>query len=95
MAEEKTVGRRGGLSWLQRRRLGITPLNMARVAKRLKAENEDFDEWSREEIAAAVLNELMNENPTAFADVAAIDWDGLLAFIERLLPVILQIIAPF
>lgn len=95
MAEEQVVGRRNGLSWIQRRRLGITPLNMARVVKRLKSEREDFDEWSHEEIAAEVLNELMNENPTAYADVAAIDWDGLLAFIERLLPVILQIIALF
>jgi hypothetical protein len=92
---DKPVGRRIGLSWIQRRRMGVTPLNMARVVKRLQQEREGFDEWTQEEIAAEVLNELVNENPKAFADAGAIDWDGLLALIERLLPIILQLIALF
>ena len=92
---EDTVGRRSGLSWRQRRRMGVTPLNMARVVKNLKEQHEDFDEWSQEEIAAAILDELVNDHPQAFAEVGAIDWDGLLAFIEKLLPIILKIIAMF
>ena len=92
---EEMVGRRGGLPWIQRRRMGVTPLNMARVAKQLQKNNEDFHEWSDEEISAAIINELLNENPQAFKELTAMDWDGLLAFIEKLIPLILQIIAMF
>ena len=51
---------------------------------------------SRAEISAAVFSEIMAQNPPqTIAEYGAFDWDSLLAFIEKLLPLILQLIALF
>jgi len=41
-----------------------------------------------------VLSQLLEEKPAAFQD-AALDWEAIFAFLERLIPLILQIIALF
>ena len=78
-----------------RRKRGVTFINLIRVAGELEAEGEISKDMTADEIAAAVLERIVAENPKAFEDVEAVDWDALLAFIERLLPIILQIIGLF
>jgi hypothetical protein len=62
------------------------------AAKKLKKEGKLVG--SRKDKAAAILNELVTADPQAFAD-PSIDWDAILAFIEKLLPLILTIIGLF
>lgn len=78
----------------QRREMGLTIGNIRRATKQLLDDGTITTDTPRDEMAAAVLNQLVVENPKAFAD-PSLDWDALLAFIERLLPIILQIIALF
>jgi aspartate/tyrosine/aromatic aminotransferase len=49
---------------------------------------------SRHEKAVVILDQCVQDNPTAFAD-PSIDWDALIAFIERLIPLIMTIISLF
>lgn len=81
----------GGLTIRQRRDMGLTLLNVRRVAKGLLDSGEITRDMPREEIAAAVLAVLTSENPKAFAD-PGVDWDALLSFIERLLAILLPFI---
>ena len=77
----------------QRRAMGITIRNIRKhVAAMKKAGELDPDDHAA--TAAQVLNRLVGENPRAFAD-PGVDWDGLLAFIERLIPLILRIMEIF
>ena len=81
----------GGLTIRQRREMGLTLVNVRRVAKGLLDSGEISRDTPREEIAAAVLESLVSENPKAFAD-PGVDWDALLSFIERLLGILLPFI---
>ena len=87
----------GNLTSQQLDTLGINRREVRRTARRLMLRGE-MKGLSREEMASAVLDEIASGNPQAFQQLHAtvgIDWEGLLAFIERLLPFILQIIALF
>jgi hypothetical protein len=44
--------------------------------------------------AGQIAQELAVDNPKAFGD-PSLDWDAILAFIEKLLPLILQLISIF
>jgi hypothetical protein len=72
--------------------MGLTFPNMLRVAKQLKASGELSED--ADVAAAQIAAALAGENPKAFAG-PGIDWDAILAFIEKLLPLILQIISIF
>jgi len=87
------VAKRPGLSWRQRRAMGITPRNMIRVVREMEKDGS-LESVDQAELSAMVLDRLMTENPKAFAD-PSLDWDAILSFIEALLPVILKIIALF
>lgn len=89
-ADTPGIGNRIGL--IERRRLGLTTANMVRAARELKTEGA----WPADAKAQsqAILAKLIDENPDAYL-VPAIDWDGLLAFIERLIPLILKLIELF
>lgn len=87
-------GRRD-LSFRQRRELGLTIANLAEIAKELKAEGEIDKDTPRSEVAAAIAVRLEAKNPAAFKGAAAIDLDSIIAFIERLLPLILKLIDLF
>jgi len=80
-----------GISWRQRREMGITFRNIRTKMKELKVEGrlEDLD---RSAAAALVLDELVADNPKAFAD-PSLDWDSLLSFIERILAIIARFIS--
>jgi hypothetical protein len=81
-----------GLTFAQRRELGLTIPNIARTAKRLKQAGELSED--PDVAAAQIAAALAGENLQAFDD-PSIDWTAILAFIEKLLPLILQIISIF
>lgn len=75
------------------RRDVVTLRKAVAAARALKAEGK-FDGLDKREKAAAILDYLVQEDPKAFAD-PELDWDAILAFIEKLLPLILTIISLF
>jgi hypothetical protein len=82
------------LSEPQMEAMGITRRAVRQAGFRLLRQGR-LRGLTKKEIAAEILDEIASENPTAFSDVAGVDWDSILAFIEKLLPIILQIIAMF
>lgn len=80
------------LTWRQRRDMGLTLPNCIRVAKKLKKSGKLSDD--PDVASGQIAAELAGENPKAFGD-PGVDWDAILAFIEALLPLILQIISMF
>ena len=82
-----------GLTIKQRRELGLTLNNLIRVTKQLKRDKK-LEGLTHDQIAVVVAEQLVVENPKAAAD-ATIDWDAIIAFIERLIPLIMKIIALF
>ena len=85
---------REGLTIRERREMGLTVRNVSRVLQELDKAGEINEETTTEEAAVMVLSVLLADNPAAFQD-PAIDWEAILAFLERLIPLILQIIAIF
>jgi len=83
MSEELVEGRRDV----------VTFGKALRAAKALKKEGK-LDGLTKQEQAAAVLEYLVDDDPQAFAD-PSLDWDAILAFIEKILPLILKILALF
>ena len=83
------------LSRREMRRLGVTVLNVRRRARQMAKAGEITADMSGEQIRDIVLDDLMGDEPHAFQNLGAPDWDSILAFIEKLLPLILKIIAMF
>jgi hypothetical protein len=95
------------LSLRQRREMGFTRLAVIRATTRLARagqlpstrglSGEDLAA-AREEIKDAVAAEIMGDNVQAWASAGA-DWESffaqLLAFLEKLMPIILQLISIF
>ena len=83
----------------ERARFGITLGKLAALYKKLKQEGVIEDDAAPEEVAAILLDNslisLSDEQRTELAKLGAVDWDKLLAFIEKMLPIILQLIAMF
>jgi hypothetical protein len=77
------------------RRAGLTVLNVRRRVKQMARSGELTRDMSRDRIREIVMDDLMGDNPRAFENFGAVDWDAILAFIEKLLPLILQLIALF
>ena len=91
MSIDETVEGRG-LTIVQRRKLGLTLGNCLRSARKLRRSGELSDD---PDIAAGqIAADLAGENPSAFGD-PGIDFEAILAFIERLLPLIMQLISIF
>jgi len=87
--EKKAESSDAGLTRRQRRKLGLTFRNIRKVAKELNAAGELSPD--RTVASAQVLAVLTEENPRAFEEeAAAIDWDSLLDFIERLMSIIMK-----
>ena len=85
---------REGLSLRQRKEMGATFFNLMRITAKLQASGEITAEMTNAEASACVLNELLKDNPAAFQD-PEIDWDALLAFIEKLMTMIMTWIQMF
>lgn len=92
---------RKGLSRKERREVGATLRNVRRILGELQAADPvGFEQSSSEELALDVVGILMAENPQAFQTAMADrDWEEffewLIAFLEKLIPLIIQIITIF
>ncbi len=97
-AVTKAVGRKG-LTLRQRREIGLTFKNIKRILeeKVLPAAYEETNGEGTDvsTLALMVAGELVEENPQAFSHDPSLDWDMILEFIEKLIPLILRIIALF
>jgi len=83
-----------GLTFRQRRRMGVTPRNIAKATRQMLADGTITKDTPKDEVAELVLERLVLDNPKAFAD-PTLDWDAILSFIERLIPLIMTIISLF
>ena len=83
------------LSRREMRRMGLTVLNVRRRARQMAIAGEITADMSHDQIRDIVIDDLMGDEPGAWRNVSAPDWDAILAFITKLLPLILQIIALF
>jgi len=87
-----TAASETGLSFRQRQEMGLTIPAMAKLARKMKKAGKLSSEL---DIAAAqILDALVKENPKAFGK-PGINWESILAFIEKMLPIILQFLAIF
>jgi len=77
----------------QRRAMGLTFRNVRKLLEEMQADG-DLGEKTNAELAVEVLSNAVNTRPAVFRD-AAIYWDKLLAFLEKLISLILKIIGLF
>lgn len=78
-----------------RRRFGVNFFSVLRAAKKVTT-NPEFEPTTQTEFAEAILSEIIGKDlPQAKVNMPEVDWDSLLAFIEKILPLILQILALF
>jgi hypothetical protein len=87
------LGRKPGLTFRQRRAMGLTFRNVRLELKTMQAAG-DLEGKDRATVSAEVLDRIVSKNPKAYAD-PSLDWDAVLAFVERLVALILKIIALF
>jgi hypothetical protein len=98
-AAEKPEGR---LGILERRKLGLTPRNLMPIVRKALAEGRISAE-SPDVAAVVVLGDLQKQNPKAWSDevsswsseVREVNWDNILAFLEKLIPLLIQLISLF
>ena len=83
------------MSIKDRRKKGVTFLAVLRAAREL-SDDADFDPTNKKEFSEKVLEKIISKKLNqAQNEEPEIDWNGLLEFIERILPLILQILAIF
>lgn len=92
MSTDNVEGR--GLTIRQRREMGLTAANIFRTTRELVRDGTITKDMDKDDITQVVVDRLVVDNPKAFAD-PGVDWDAVLAFIEKLIPFIMQIIALF
>ena len=84
----------------ERRELGVNFFSVMR-ATRATLEHPSFDPegfaaLEPATLAPVVLEEILRKDlPEAMADLPKIDWDAILAFIEKIIPLILKLLALF
>ncbi len=81
------------LGFFERRKLGLTIAKVRPVVEKLAAEGK-IDRDNPSAAAAAVMHELMQQDPKAWGDVQ-LDFDAILEFLERLIPLIMKLIDLF
>jgi len=95
---DETVGEpqgfRKGLSRRQRREMGLTFLNIRRIAKAGIDSGELTKDTDLAVASAFVIDKLVGENPQAFGD-PSVDWDAILAFVEAILEIVMKFILMF
>ena len=83
------------MSIKDRRKKGVTFLSVLRAAREL-SEDAEFDPQNKKEFSEKILEKIISKKLVAAkSEEPEIDWNGLLEFIERILPLILQILAIF
>ena len=83
------------IGFLERRRLGLTPLGVIAATRRLAKDGQINAAMDKDEICELVATEIMLQNAPAWAEAPSIDWEAILAFIEKLIPIIMALIALF
>lgn len=83
------TGRRK-LSDRDARRLGVTFLSVRSAVKELKASGVIDGTESNAELAAIVADHISSKKENKAAYAAGVDWDSLLAFITKLLEIIMK-----
>lgn len=95
MKVNEDVGNVAGLSFRQRRKLGLTAGNVLRTGMRLAKEGK-LDRENPDVAASQILEAIVFDNSEAFAEVGpGIDWEKIIEFIEALIPLILMILELF
>lgn len=97
-ALKPTKLRGDGPTWRERRAMGITWRNIKRILAEKQAAGE-VDGRDSSVVAIEVFDQLVQDNPKVFMDAKAVpgrDWslffEALLAFIAKLIPLILMFI---
>lgn len=75
----------------ERREMGLTIPNILRATREMVREGLLTRQTSQEDVRDLILERMVFENPKAYAN-PEVDWDAILAFIEKLLPIILAFI---
>ena len=83
------------IGFLERRRLGLTPIGVIAATRRLAKDGQINAAMDKDEICELVATEIMLQNAPAWAEAPEINWEAILAFIEKLIPIILALIALF
>jgi len=87
-----------GLSWRERRAMGLTRFGVYRAVRQLQASVEWDPEAPLKLIAADVAMVISGHPDYANVwdkNIADLDWDTILEWIEKLLPIILKLITIF
>jgi hypothetical protein len=92
LSESTMAGSRRTLTLKITREMGMSVSNLAVLHRELQTEGEIDSDSSSAEIAVALVVRLTTKNPTAF--VGRINWDGALAFVEKLLPLVEKEVGP-
>ena len=94
-AELKAMKFRKGLTFRQRREMGITYRNIRRIL--LEKQNQgELEGKTSAVLAVEVCNQLIAENPQAFQDLGADwDWDAIMELVMKILEWVMTIIALF
>jgi len=78
------------MSRKDRTKLGVTFFSVLKSVRKLK-NDPNFENYSKTERAELVLEDILNKKlPEARADMPELDWTGILAFIIKILPLILM-----
>lgn len=90
---------------LQRRKLGLTVRKITQVLRDMKEEGSlaEFKyvtgdgaiEVDVSSLAVAVIDRIRTENPEGWIDWENIDWDAIIAFVERIIELILKFLPLF
>jgi hypothetical protein len=83
------------MSRREMRKAGLTVLNVRQTTRQLARNGDITSDMPQERIRDIVLDQLYIDNPKGFENLGAPDWDAIIAFITKLLPLILQILAIF
>ena len=80
------------MNFRQRRKAGLTLVNVLRVLKKLEVTREDLVGVSAGELALEVAGAMLSENPQGWEDI---DWDRALEILVKLLEIILRFLPLF
>ena len=83
------------LSVRERRKLGITFYGVLTTLRAMKRDGVDVRGTERRERAEMVFSRLLDDRPDAVAEIDwdNIDWDAILAFIEKVIELVMKLIA--
>ena len=95
---ESAFAKRSGLSYRERRRLGLTRLGVLAAVRELRSSDDWDASANTAEIAQSVAVMLTGhpDHAAAWCELdAGFDWQSILDFIEQLIPLILKLIELF